>query len=310
MNATPQENLSNDIEIKWDGTGGIPWLHIPSFYPSGLPSSDEDSFLSNFFQLSSIKKSDIIEVNTSTGLYFLNKNFYSWIQKEIYHDGQQLEVILLTYFKSQIEKSLSISSIGVSAKGAQSTTRIDDYDSEEEGGRGKKGGKKGKKGKNSDDNEPQQQQSQQSQSKGSGKKSNSSNIDNNNSSNNNNKKKNSSQKGNNSDKSNQHSSSTSFTNNPSNNINVVLGPYIEDRRMIGLIRQWCQPIVDFTEGKISSNSLSEDSSVDENSVSIDNDEIQSLYLAIWELIKDSTLDMYKKIANKAKDEAAQVYSFI
>jgi hypothetical protein len=271
--ATAQENQVTDSDVNWNGTGGIPWIHLPSSYPSGLPQLDEDALLNHLYE-TSIKRSDLIDVMTTEGLYLVNKRFYTWIQKQIYLDCQLVGNTLLNQFKTQIAKSVSISSVSMSSM-LQSVNKSQELVEDETGGRGKKG-KKGSKSKGLDESELQVPSSAKS---GGGKKSES-------------KKKNS--------KTNQSSNSELSSSQPS--VLTALAPYVDGNRLIGLLRGWCQPIVDFSEGRVRSDS----DSLDEVSSDDSNDILMPFYVGLWELLRDTSQDHYKAVALRAKDEALQV----
>lgn len=254
--ATPQDNVSNEGDLDWNGTGGIPWLHVPTAIPSGLPSVDEEPLLNYILETGNCRD-DIIEIPTSDGLYFVNKRFFSWIQKCIENDCQQVEKTLLIYFKSQVEKSVSISS---NTHTGSLVAHLPD-DDEGNSGRGKKG-KKGGKARGVAEPET-------IISSGSGKKSES-------------KKK----------------ALKDSVEQPS--IMNTISPYIEDHRMISLLKEWCQQISDFSEGIVHSDSESFDDEEESSHL------LDPLYFGLWEMLRDSSTEKYKAVANRAKEEAAQV----
>lgn len=276
VTATAQENRVTDNDLNWNGTGGIPWVHLPSIYPSALPPMDEECLLNYLYQ-TSIKRSDLIDVMTTEGLYLVNKRFYTWLQKQIDLDCQLVGNTLLNYFKTQqfAKSSVSISSMSMTAVVTSSAVRDDgddDVDDNAGGGGKEKRGKKNKKSGNAGGGG----------GGGGGKKSES-------------KKKVS--------KTNQQSDSLETTSHSS--VLAALAPYLDDHRLIGLLREWCQPIVDFSEGRVRSDSQSLDGDEVSDPDGTD-DLLMPLYVGLWEIFKDTSQDHYKAVAIRAKDEASQV----
>jgi hypothetical protein len=265
----PQEGRHlNDTDIQWDGTGGVPWVHLPSILPSGLPSVDEEPLLKTIFQ-TSVRRAELVDVSTAEGLYLVNRRFYVWLQAQIELDSQRVGNTLLNQFKAQVEKSVSISSVSMSST-VQVTQRHEDL--EEDIGRGKKG-KKGPKtaavAAESDSHPPVPKGGKKSEPKKKAQKAN----------------------------------QTSNASEPSASVSSTsLSPFVEDERLVGLIKEWCQPIVDFLEGRIRSDSRD---SIDE--ASEDSAVWTPLYVGLWESLKERSLDLYSRVAAKAKEEAAQVH---
>jgi hypothetical protein len=282
----PQEghsySLTDTTDVPWDGTGGVPWILLSSIYPSGLPVVDEEPLLKTIFQSTAVRRADLVDVNTTEGSYLVNRRFYAWLQKQIESDSQRVGNTLLLQFKAQGEKSMSISSVSISSSSTIHVTprhRDDIIDEEPSShGRGKKA-KKGSKGatRAGDDTEPPMP----SVAVKSGKKS--SDL----------KKK--GQRGN---------TVSEVIPSSTASASTSLSPFVEDHRLVGLVKDCCRPLVDFLEGRVRSDSRD---SIDEASEEEEDSEVwTALYVGLWESLKEQSLDLYHRVAAKAKEEASQV----
>ena len=133
----------------WDGTGGIPWLHLADSLPPALTDADVACMwkhMQTSSWLSVTERSSVLLVEASDGLYLVNKAFIAGLAKQFETDAENMCAVLTRDLKAKVasKTALSIASnacvTGSSLSGsAAAATAEEDW---EEDGPPAKGGKK------------------------------------------------------------------------------------------------------------------------------------------------------------------------